>query len=133
MLVSAIKKWCPSCGVEHDGLQNQTCVDCLSFQRKHGSRLGGVYFVRSGDFIKIGVASNVLRRVEVCWSWNPHEFSPIGWIPTPDDDECGYTIERRLHQQFTECRHRGEWFHATQALTDYIAAHAQPWPIKRVR
>jgi len=88
----------------------------------------GVYFVQSGAFIKIGVATNVVRRVrDAGWAWNPHEVLPLGWIPEPDGDEA-YTLERRLHVLFTEHHHRLEWFHAHQSILDYISAHAKSWP-----
>lgn len=89
---------------------------------------GGVYFVKSGQFIKIGVATNVVRRVRLAASsWNPHEIEPLGWIHEPDEDDA-FTLERKLHVRFAEHRHRGEWFHAHPLLLDFISTSARPWP-----
>lgn len=87
----------------------------------------GVYFVRAGDFIKIGMATNVWRRVQGSTTWNPHEPIPMGWLHTPYE-ESAYTLERKLHQIYAQYRHRGEWFHAHPTLVHFIETRSLPWP-----
>lgn len=95
------------------------------------SRVGGVYFVRSGDFIKIGVAENVVRRVQsAALAWNPHPVEVLGWIHEPDC-EAAQMLERRLHQRFKAHHHRLEWFRADSELVDFINSAAKPFPVLR--
>jgi hypothetical protein len=85
-----------------------------------------VYFVLSGDYVKIGVSEHVRRRVQnAAMAWNPHAVKVLGWIHEPDC-EAAQILERRLHQQFARIRHRLEWFHATDELLAFIAANAKP-------
>lgn len=93
----------------------------------------GVYFVQSGAFVKIGHASDVVQRVaQAGHAWNPHEVTPLGWLPAPDD-RAAFQLERRLHIQFAAHRYRCEWFHAHESLLAFIVAHAQPWPTPEPR
>lgn len=133
--MTMIERRCPTCGEPHLSADNDRCRPCRDWdaavRRSYGALACGVYFLQSGPFIKIGVASNVLRRVrDAAWTWNPHEVIPIGWIPEPDY-RAAYRLEAQLHAQFVDSRHRGEWFHLTAALSDYITANAEPWPTIR--
>lgn len=99
-----------------------------ALRRLFPPRPAGVYFVQSGLFVKIGIASDVVLRVaQAATAWNPHDVTPLGWIPEPDT-LAALKLEQRLHLQFAALHHRREWFTAAPELLAYIAAHAQPWP-----
>lgn len=99
---------------------------------RYRGQIGGVYFVKSGEFVKIGVSDFVVLRVsQSAWMWNPHDVTPLGWIPEPDNREA-YRLEERLHRQFAADHHRGEWFQASARLLRYIAENAEEWPRRPV-
>ena len=93
-----------------------------------GGRLTGVYFIESQGFIKIGVSLNVSQRCGGIQNANPRHVEPLAFIPTATFAD-GERREAELHGLFWRQRHRGEWFKDDPAIRDYIAAHAQPWPI----
>lgn len=85
----------------------------------------GVYFIKSGPFIKIGISTNVCMRLVALHNANPHELTPLGFIRKPVG---AFEYEQEIHRQFAPYRHRLEWFHEHLALVQFIAEHAQPWP-----
>jgi DNA-binding XRE family transcriptional regulator len=76
-----------------------------------------VYFVQAGDDgpIKIGVASNVARRVRGMRVSNAAALKICATTPGERDDE------RALHQRFSHCHLQGEWFAPDQGLLRFIA------------
>lgn len=73
-----------------------------------------VYFVQSGDFIKIGYSKNVSERLVTMQTGSPTELILIATIP-------GSVItEERIHRLFERLYHRGEWFRRTPQLMAYI-------------
>lgn len=107
-------------------------LDTYPHLRKPGySRLSGVYFVRSGDYVKVGVSAHVINRVQhACRAWNPHDVELLGWISEPHI-ESAEVLEVRLHEQFASARHRNEWFHATDELLAFILEHSRPFPTRQ--
>lgn len=73
-----------------------------------------VYFVRVGDFVKIGFASNPKSRILELSNRCPYEFSLLATITGDKTDE------RKLHRRFESLRHRGEWFRFESPLKEYI-------------
>ena len=72
-----------------------------------------VYFMRSGDFVKIGPAKNVKARL------SEHRTSnPIAEIVATLDG--GRTLERQLHQTFKNFRHDREFFRFEGTLKEYV-------------
>jgi len=70
-----------------------------------------VYFVRAGNrgAIKIGVASNVERRLETLQTGNAFKLHVLATIPC-DNRGHALTLEARFHKFFARQRIRGEWF-----------------------
>ena len=70
-----------------------------------------VYFLRSGNkgAIKIGLARNVQKRMEVLQAGNAFELKLLAVIPCKSRKEAEW-IEERLHKRFHKQRIRGEWF-----------------------
>lgn len=79
-----------------------------------------IYFVRDGDFIKIGSADGTLRshvdsRVSALQTGNPRKLTLIGAF------RGTWAAERDLHKRFKEDRVRREWFRASPDLLQEIA------------
>lgn len=77
-----------------------------------------VYFIRCGEFVKIGYAADVAARLATLQTGTPHELEIMHVTPG------GVAEEGRLHALFAEERVRpgGEWFRLSARVTDYIAA-----------
>ena len=71
--------------------------------------LKGVYFVRSGDLVKIGMAISIKKRVNSFKTANPHEITLKGYIESKDPS----WDEKKCHEIFSKLRKTGEWFNIT--------------------
>jgi hypothetical protein len=80
--------------------------------------VAGVYFLRMGDFVKIGVSRDVLSRVERFATGAPAPLAILGVIP-----DAGRADEQDLHARFATHHANGEWFHAR----DELLAEAARW------
>ncbi len=102
------------CGSSAEYGRNKQCKSCAS--RKRGRRgnyaqaYGDLYFIRVGDYVKIGVSQNVARRVRDINSINPYDvkliYHGIG--------EANY--EEYWHKKYAYCHHRGEWFYIPEII-----------------
>ena len=73
-----------------------------------------IYFVRCGDWIKIGMAQNVIERVQSIQAHNPYPVKLLAVCK-------GYRAkEGALHRRFKNERRRGEWFVLSERLTAFI-------------
>ena len=63
-----------------------------------------IYFVRCGDFVKIGTSTQMLGRISSMRTNSPYEIEVLGSVAG------GVEFERRLHKRFSKQHHRGEWF-----------------------
>lgn len=88
--------------------------------REPGTR--AIYFVRSGcdGDVKIGVATDLPRRLESLQVGNPAELLFLGLIESPKRD--AFALESRIHATFAPLRRRGEWFSPHEALLSAIEA-----------
>lgn len=82
----------------------------------------GVYFVRCGEFVKIGSASNVRKRTQNLSEGIPFTLEPLGWVRAVDRDTA-YALERALHKKFAAQRYHFEWFRYCPAIRAFIATH----------
>lgn len=71
-----------------------------------------VYFIRSGNYIKIGYADSPRRRLKELQTGNPEKLDLMGTVPG------GTARERELHELFCDFHVKGEWF---QLVTDILA------------
>lgn len=66
----------------------------------------GVYFIDCGPYTKIGYTSQEFaHRIDGIKTGNPFEL--ILWAACPGD----LSLEKQFHKEFSEFRHRNEWFH----------------------
>lgn len=78
----------------------------------------GVYFIRSGSFIKIGLSKRVRSRASSIATASPQGMEVLAILPCPVD-ALPY-VESRLHARFAELRVRGEWFRDQPVLLEFI-------------
>ncbi len=65
-----------------------------------------IYIVQSSEYVKIGVAKNIEKRIVSLQTGNQHKLKLIATKETFDD----YELEREIHRQYSENRKQGEWF-----------------------
>jgi DNA-binding transcriptional regulator YdaS (Cro superfamily) len=73
---------------------------------------GFVYFLRCGDFVKIGYSANPKRRLRYLQTATPFDFELLGVHPGAKWQE------KQLHKIFASSRHRHEWFRADQTILE---------------
>lgn len=82
--------------------------------RERNYKLSHVYFVQSGDLIKIGYTEDLPSRISNLQVNNPTIVQVLKTIPG------GYKEEQQLHVKFAHLNKTGEWFYAVQELLDFI-------------
>lgn len=73
-----------------------------------------IYFMRAGEFVKIGRSKNWRYRMSGMQVGSPYTIVPL-LVLIGDESE-----EQRLHHRFRESRFRGEWFRLSDAIREYI-------------
>lgn len=76
--------------------------------------------------VKIGIASDVNRRIYGLRAGNPRELSVLGSIVFSSRDEAR-RAEKALHDELAAHRMAGEWFAPAPAVLAYIGRHARPF------
>jgi hypothetical protein len=76
--------------------------------------LAGVYFIRCGDFVKIGFSGDVARRMVDIQVANPIALELLCVLPV---DRRG---ESQFHDRFQHLWVRGEWHHYGPELKYFI-------------
>ena len=76
-----------------------------------------VYVLQCNEFIKVGIAGDVVARVAELQVGNPHPIRILGhWIATDAIRE-----EEIIHSHLERYRERGEWFRLPKQMMDTIA------------
>lgn len=83
--------------------------------RPLGSRAGFVYFLRSGEAVKIGFSTRPAERLAALADSLPGGGEVIGCVPGSEEDELA------VHERFSALRLNGEWFRADAELLSYVA------------
>lgn len=78
-----------------------------------------VYFIRSGNFVKIGKANNPHKRLRQLQTGSPRKLELASVIPG------GKSEEKRLHAKYSHLRANGEWFHLSAEMTE-LAKYKAP-------
>lgn len=91
----------------------QACWHLLAESEEDGQL---VYFLRMGEDgpVKIGISSDVKKRVKTLQTAIPYELKLLGAIPG------GARAEAFLHQLFDSYRLKGEWFTADPVLLSFL-------------
>jgi hypothetical protein len=77
-----------------------------------------VYFIQTGDAIKVGIASDLTKRMVSVQVGNPHKIKVLHSINTSEEE--ARKIESQIHELFKRTHLNGEWFHANQFMIDFI-------------
>lgn len=68
-----------------------------------------VYFITDGEFVKIGIAEDVQKRLAGIQTGNPRKVSVLFSIPVKSV-KAARVLERQLHNAYSEFAKCGEWF-----------------------
>lgn len=63
-----------------------------------------VYFIKCGNFVKIGFSKNPRERLNCLQTANPNKLKLIATI------KGNFKTEKGLHEAFSKYRHNREWF-----------------------
>lgn len=77
--------------------------------------ISGVYFVRSGELVKVGTSTNLPQRLASLRTMSPLPLEVLAVAAG------GHAEERTVHERFAHLRQHGEWFTAAPELLAYIA------------
>lgn len=78
--------------------------------------MDNIYILKSDGFYKIGVATDVGRRVKELQTGNPHTIECVFSRQVPE----AYEIEKFLHDTFAEYRVKGEWFKFDNKILEVV-------------
>lgn len=74
-----------------------------------------IYFIRNGEFVKIGVANNPWARMHDFQVASPTKLELLAVSPGDYEDEARY------HAEFLYCRKKGEWFAYDELIAVTVA------------
>jgi hypothetical protein len=74
-----------------------------------------VYFIKSGEFVKIGKTRDPRQRLRELQTGNPQRLRILCVVPG------GEEVEKEIHRKFNHLRQGGEWFTHAQEIDDMIA------------
>jgi hypothetical protein len=74
-----------------------------------------VYFIECGNFIKIGITTNLQDRIASFETATPYDIRVLAVIPSATRQ-----TELELHRRFADAHHKGEWFRKTPGLLKFI-------------
>lgn len=78
-----------------------------NFERNMG-RTRKLYFLRCGDYLKVGVADDIVARVRIFKIGNPYPIALDAYRTIPAT--LAIQIEKAVHAALSHNRHEGEWF-----------------------
>ena len=109
----------PNCLNKHlDG--HQFCLECLGKKNKapkrnyQDSRQQSIYFIKQGEYVKIGYSAGIKDRLKGLQTGSPEELEVLA---TEHGDKL---TEKWLHMLFEKQHYRGEWFKLDDELLNYI-------------
>jgi hypothetical protein len=74
-----------------------------------------LYFIRSGQYVKIGISEAPYRRIASIQTSNPDELEVLAVV------EGGAQLEAEMHRRFAALHYRGEWFRDDTTIRQVIA------------
>lgn len=74
-----------------------------------------LYFIRSGQYVKIGISEAPQRRIASIQTSNPDELEVLAVV------EGGAQLEAEMHRRFAALHYRGEWFRDDTTIRQVIA------------
>lgn len=100
------------------GAQAGTVCSAAVLRSRRGIDTMEVYAIRAGDFVKIGIARDSVRRLAELQTGNPFPLRILFFVHVPAD--LAAAVEKMAHRAARKRQAQGEWF----TLTDHQARHA---------
>ena len=91
---------------------------------------GFLYFIKAGNFVKVGCSKNVKKRISAHQVSNPHECILLCSIKGDMFD-----LEKEAQLELKQHHYRGEWYKLTPKVKEYIKLvkkHNKLFPFKWV-
>ena len=79
----------------------------LSKKRRGAEKPSFVYLLKAGDFVKVGIADDVAKRIAQLQTGNPLKIRPVAMLLV----KCPVHVETSIHDVLKRLRASGEWFH----------------------
>lgn len=97
-----------------------------------------IYVVRCGEFVKVGIAANMTKRLRGFACDNPYEVQLVCTRTVRAD--AAHIVEARAHAQLGQFHHRGEWFRcppdtarrAVNSAVGWLLGKMLPWDEARL-
>ena len=86
------------------------------YSSKSSSNSGYVYLLKAGPYYKIGVSTNVDKRIEQLSTLPPFDIELVHTIYSVDM----YALEQDFHNLYADKRKNGEWFELTDSDVEFI-------------
>jgi len=102
--------------VEYNNYVHQKSKTKLKSSPPEINKSGYVYLLQAGSYYKIGVSTNITKRLKKLATIPPFDMTLLHIIETPDM----FGLEVRLHKQFAPKRKRGEWFELNYEDIEWI-------------
>lgn len=90
------------------------------FNKYFGSYLDNVYLLESDGFYKLGISTNIQKRIGDEQTGNPHEIKVVTFFSAPHS-YC-YAFEQIWHKRLVDHNHRGEWFYLPPVLLEELTS-----------
>lgn len=94
--------------------RNKELARSLGLGRRREKKRTYVYYVRGGDFVKIGVAVDVKKRLASLQTSNAVKLNLLMFT------NVSIKLERELHAKFAHLREHGEWFRYDPEIERHI-------------
>ena len=78
------------------------------------------YFLKCGNFVKIGSSINIEDRLQDLRTGNPYKLELLGDIKNSVKDIDNVEADLHYGLKSNGFHHQGEWFHLSEDLKDYI-------------
>ena len=78
-----------------------------------------MYLIQCGDYVKIGVARSLGKRLMGLQCGTPYDLKLLGAV------RGDYALERELHRKFEMHAHRGEWFINHPEILEWFLSQEQ--------
>lgn len=98
--------------------QREPCESSPKKRRRSRKRMKGAYpiayFIKCGEFVKIGKSGNPSERLLTLRTGNPFDLELLHFV------EGHQWLESQFHQRFSDYRHRDEWFRLEGELKAWL-------------
>lgn len=98
--------------INHLNKESDIKIEAI-YNRKTKKEKQGLYLISHGkEFLKIGVTSDIKRRLKEIIFANPSEIKVLFFIKDV------YLLEKILHLRFDGCRINNEWFYYSESILE---------------